>query len=83
MLVPYLQAAAVSCSRLTSRKNKQTAINLSNIFFITAILQFLAKFKQWRLLDIELFPPYLLPLILAMPNPNFSKVCFKAVPGSF
>ena len=83
MLVPCLQAAAVSCSRLVSRKNKQTAINLSNIFFITAILQFLAKFKQWRLLDIELFPSYLLPLILAMPNPNFSKVCFKAVPGSF
>ena len=74
MLVPCLQAAAVSCSRLVSRKKKQTAINLSNLFFITGILQFLAKFKQWRLLDIELFPSYLLPLILAMPNPNFPKV---------
>ena len=74
MLVPCLQAAAVSCRRLVSRKNKQTAMNLSNIFFITGILQFLAKFKQWRLLDIELFPSYLLPLILAMPNPNFPKV---------
>ena len=83
MLVPCLQAAAVSCSRLVSRKNKQTAINLSDIFFITGILQFLAKFEQWRLLDIELFPSYLLPLILAMPNPNFSQVCFKAVPGNF